>query len=958
MTHPYTTSFSILIVFLVGGQAYGQLENNASVEQILNGQAPWDTKAHHLIEIGEPAINDLVELLKEDDSGIPETARLERKAISRKKASREKVVYQVGQALREISKSELADYTIALIAEKAKSESNSMDYVNALAIMGPKAHPTLSRVAADVAGKESKELGDYALIRNIGHTVGPAVGDAVDCIIPKTYTPDTWNDERYWINALSAEYPYWKKFKHPDWYDLAHTELGSKHIPALLDLVKDDGMLRARWFEGIHRIGMVLSSMGDAAALPLAKLLDEEKAETRWGAATMLMMIGPDMKAAAPALEKTLADEGEAVSVRVAAARAIATLRGTDVSQLYERIPDVQNRLVAEVRERNAFVASDARWLDHINGRDHLVDNIKKGEKLRGFDLFEDKYDLEVALYYLAVGRDLKVQNQFLRDYMREKYSEEQRKSGIHWKRDHDLNTFVFLFGKNSPFHPGRLEEDVEREIKELSYLGLKGPTWEGGKSIFRPKSTEQLKAIVARPKESFTISPANNPIRNDVRSYLALQMLKDDLEFRDRTFTQGDTVQERYDAYVAFFRRGVKALALHGLHTELGSSNYEYKTYDGWFNLYDFVTDPVVKQLTRMYLDLNMIETAQISMTALRGGSKTRHKDRKLTMRYNRTLASMFGEYHGFMLEFPGIKPYVPPVPAILIRRMGPTEPVYEISNRLPGGKKPGVGYELRSEQLNYAYCTPEYVTGCAMFDVASRDVYEKTAYRHGKPYTKRETLLNYGTMGRWSGVIFRNRGGVYLPSYSDEKYNLHHKDVMIAQPFKGARYGGHQKIDFASVMDMVEKDGWIFVHNDEAYAAVRVVLGDYYWRDLGRHELFANEKYSPIIIQTGRKAVYGSFEKFQKAILAAPLKVKGRILDYTGPNSARIEFFMCDDSDDPYPASLPKIDGKVLELDPETNYRSPYMNSKVGSDIVAVSYGDRKWEYDFGKNEVRRVK
>ena len=118
---------------------------------------------------------------------------------------------------------------------------------------------------------------------------------------------------------------------------------------------------------------------------------------------------------------------------------------------------------------------------------------------------------------------------------------------------------------------------------------------------------------------------------------------------------------------------------------------------------------------------------------------------------------------------------------------------------------------------------------------------------------------------MGRWSGVVFRDRGGIYLQSYTGEKYNLQHKDVMIAQAFKGARYTGRPKVNFASVMDMVEKDGWVFVHNDEAYAAVRVVMGGYYWQDLGRHELYLKDQYSPIIIQTGRKAVYGPSSLFE---------------------------------------------------------------------------------------------
>ena len=31
---------------------------------------------------------------------------------------------------------------------------------------------------------------------------------------------------------------------------------------------------------------------------------------------------------------------------------------------------------------------------------------------------------------------------------------------------------------------------------------------------------------------------------------------------------------------------------------------------------------------------------------------------------------------------------------------------------------------------------------------------------------------------------------------------------------------------------------------------------------------------------------------------------------------------------------------------------YQSPYMNSTVGSDVVTVSYGERRWEYDFENN------
>ncbi|MGB2821461.1 MAG: hypothetical protein WBF17_10795 [Phycisphaerae bacterium] len=79
---------------------------------------------------------------------------------------------------------------------------------------------------------------------------------------------------------------------------------------------------------------------------------------------------------------------------------------------------------------------------------------------------------------------------------------------------------------------------------------------------------------------------------------------------------------------------------------------------------------------------------------------------------------------------------------------------------------------------------------------------------------------------------------------------------------------------------------------------------------------------------------------------------------LDYTGPNSARIEFFLCRNSDkDPYPRILPKIDGKELDLNLTHNYKSPFMQDKVGSDIVTVRYGSRRRDYDFQKNTVTEI-
>ncbi|MEM1294662.1 MAG: hypothetical protein AAGH89_04810 [Verrucomicrobiota bacterium] len=278
---------------------------------LLNSKESSEEQIRQLAKLGRPAAAAIIELFKEDQltQEKMEAGRLARKVVSNHKKAYQARIYKAEQLVKAAVGTPLEAALLELLAEKALVEPNSHDYTNALAIMGPSASPTLAALAADIGSKADKTLEDYHRIRNIANMIGPAIGDTLDLVIPERYNSGTWNDERNWINASSATYPYWKKFDHPDWYGLAHASPSSKHIPAFLDLVENPELMRARWYEGIHRVGMILSGMGDAAVLPVAELLNEESMETRWSAATLLSMIGPRAKPAAPALQKALADE-------------------------------------------------------------------------------------------------------------------------------------------------------------------------------------------------------------------------------------------------------------------------------------------------------------------------------------------------------------------------------------------------------------------------------------------------------------------------------------------------------------------------------------------------------------------------------------------------------------------------------------------------------------------------
>ena len=897
-----------------------------------------------LVRIGKPAVPAVIGLLKPEaeprkaDKPVGSTpkktpSKQAKKAQSRAKKAKEARAYMVRDILMEMSRGGLVDEIVSTLGEELKSSKTRLVYgkrgyhrslfVDLLALMGPSSVPALKREA----------LSGFS-VRQVAELVGPEIGEGIDAVIPDRYNDKTWSDKRYWIHYSGGFWP------------LAHARPDPKHIPAFLDLIRNDGLMEQYYVRGVRLTGMLLSGMGDAPAGPLARLLSDANPRTRWAAATVLAMIGPDMKAALPALEHACADKGEDVGVRVASARAIAEIRGSDVFELYTGIPDVEDRIVALSRKNQRTAQSHEVWQQHFAAHPTRT-------MARQLALYNLTKGFEEPLYCLATGDDLKAQNQWLREYAARKLAAlpPVLPSLTGTVLGSDAHTFLLLFGAGSRHYPGRLAADVERAFKEICFKALDARKV-ANKPRYIPKSTDDLRRLLDLDESLSILEMSNGPMRSDANQYLILQALKDDPAYTHRRFKTGDTVLQRYDAFTRFMRRGLKSLALHGMWAELGSSNYEHKTYRGLHALLDYATDPIVAARARMFMDLAMVEIEQISLSGLRGGSKTRAKDGGLIGRYNRTTAMLHGEHHGFCLEPPGFQSYQPPVPAVLLRRLGPPEPVYEIANRHVSETEPLEEnyipqykhvFKLPSRSLNYAYRTPDYVTGCAMFDV-------RLWRGEGKG-----RALKYGTMGRWSGVIFRNRGAVYLEAYTGEKWNVQDKDVMIAQTFKGARYTGHPRVDFASIMEMVEEDGWVFVNNHDAYAAVKVVRGGYYWNEPARHRLYLNDAFSPIIIQTGRRAVYGSFAEFRRAVVDAPLTLTEDKLDYTGPNASRIEFFLAEDSGvQPYPKSLPKIDGKELDLNLKYNYRSPFMENKVGSDVVTVRYGSRRWDYDFGKNTI----
>ena len=73
---------------------------------------------------------------------------------------------------------------------------------------------------------------------------------------------------------------------------------------------------------------------------------------------------------------------------------------------------------------------------------------------------------------------------------------------------------------------------------------------------------------------------------------YFRIEFLNKD----DEKLVAGDTIPERYEAYVRFYREAVKQWAIYGIQYQLGSSAYTYKTYPHYFNLLELAPDPIIR--------------------------------------------------------------------------------------------------------------------------------------------------------------------------------------------------------------------------------------------------------------------------------------------------------------------------------------------------------------------------
>ena len=186
-------------------------------------------------------------------------------------------------------------------------------------------------------------------------------------------------------------------------------------------------------------------------------------------------------------------------------------------------------------------------------------------------------------------------------------------------------------------------------------------------------------------------------------------------------------------------------------------------------------------------------------------------------------------------------------------------------------------------------------------------------------------------------------------LPNTNNQHWSVQKKGTLITQKLETGRFSyqtGESRVWMSGkgLSEPVERDGWVFVESDGAYAGVRVV-GEYAWDESDPEEgrwLRCVDDLSAIVIEVGRKAEYASVEGFQEAVVGTEMKVEDGEVRYQGLSGDR--FTLNTDY-----SSVPEVNGEAVNYAPQYVYDSPHVRSEWDSGVVTVGYGGDEKVLDF---------
>lgn len=486
----------------------------------------------------------------------------------------------------------------------------------------------------------------------------------------------------------------------------------------------------------------------------------------------------------------------------------------------------------------------------------------------------------------------------------------------------------VALFGSSAPPSQRRLAAPTERGIRDLFW------SWASTEC----RIAEADPAMVWRPWAS-----ENHDVQRSHACWAAAELLRDLMPGEPHTYADGSTPAQQDAAWSAYFKAFIRARAGGGGPVEFFSAVYSKYFLSVFYNMLDFASDAELRSLAENFVTLWWARWAEEQIGGIHGGSKARFHPR--AMMAGVPAAGLPWLYLGIGERPRAIHPANMPmvlshyrlpdiVRDIALDTTGRGE--YEVWSRQLGlatGPIAGRRYLLSPDigaLTRYTFVTPGYVMGASLF-----------------ARLPKERWTGISMQNRWFGVVLADSPDARVFAVPDPKgkpstYNsiigTQSRGTQIVQrippPLSGS--AGNMRIWVGPRLRPIERDGWIFVEGS-AFVAARPAFGGYVADPSGASYRLLDQR-SPVIIQAGTRTTYTSFEAFQAAVLAAPLRVSRDSIEFEGLDGAgRLRFFLEGDR----PAER---DGRPIQVPPEWSLYSPFIRQRRGDSTVEITKGERR--------------
>lgn len=527
-----------------------------------------------------------------------------------------------------------------------------------------------------------------------------------------------------------------------------------------------------------------------------------------------------------------------------------------------------------------------------------------------------------------------------------------------------------YLFGPVSKRFPGRLSAENAGKIESLFW------NYAAAKSTL---ARADLKYVW------FIQGSENHDMMDLGNAFLAAQALAGQPDYADRRLSDGGTLQEHAEAWTAYFTRYCEERMQHGLMVEFASPTYGKYYIPELVNLFDFVSDGVLRQRVAGYLNLIWADWAQEQLQCVRGGAKARcyqgnysrngesdswyamgqlllgEGDWANARRYNHPILG-----YGPVLATSGYQ-----LPEIIadLARSPEARGEYVYQSLRPGRMAhvdplPPLGghpcwYHMDVEDsrfVRYSWCTPNHILGSYFLDPALHEdfqIYPDEPERAGEHYAA-ITVQNL-----WQGVIFDTgpnarifpqclaKPDKHKPEFSTtyvQQVAVQHENVMLVQANRANPAITAFRMYFGPGMKdrFVERDGWHMLQEGDSFAAVRFFSREDATQPAGAtwqddNFLKSDNTFAPAALVTGRKAHFADLDAFAAYLAGHTYTVENAKLSYSFTDRAGSAVALALHLDE---ARRPEKDGAPIDLAPPTQYDSPFIRQDTDSGTMAIRF------------------